>query len=135
MFVQLGRSLVYQPDKVRFANAKINDLMQKGLSKKVLFEKAPFRLRLKIRRTTGASLSLRGEGPHQLPQKRSLALLSILQSLAAAETVNELPLRNFRRPANFEFFSTIARTADLSRTSPNVGFVPILLQESKIERA
>jgi hypothetical protein len=30
--------------------------------------------------------SLRGEGPHQLPQKRSLALGSILQSLAALKS-------------------------------------------------
>src|SRR6476659_569462 len=32
----------------------------------------------KMLRTAGAPLSLRGEGPHQLPQKRSLALASIL---------------------------------------------------------
>jgi hypothetical protein len=47
-------------------------------------EKVLFRLGLKILRAAGASLSLRGEGPHQLPQKRSLALVSILQRLAAA---------------------------------------------------
>ena len=55
----------------------------------------------------GASLSLRSEGPHQLPQKRSPALVSILQSLAAAEIANALHLRDFRSPAIFEFFNTI----------------------------
>src|SRR5664279_1606192 len=33
--------------------------------------------------------------PHQLPQKQSLALVSILQSLAAAEIANALHLRDF----------------------------------------
>ena len=61
----------------------------------------------KIPRTAGASLSLRGEGPHQLPQKRSLALVSILQSLAAAKIANALRLRDFRSSAIFEFFNTI----------------------------
>jgi hypothetical protein len=56
---------------------------------------------LKILRTAGASLSLRGERPHQLPEKRSLALVSILQSLAAAEIANALHLRDFRGPAIF----------------------------------
>ena len=56
--------------------------------------------------TAGASLLRRGEGPHQLPQKRSLALVSILQSLAAAEIANSLHLRDFRSPAIFEFFGT-----------------------------
>jgi hypothetical protein len=45
--------------------------------------------------------------PHQLPQKRSLALVSILQSLAAAEIANARHLRDFRSPAIFEFFNTI----------------------------
>jgi hypothetical protein len=70
-------------------------------------EKLLFRWRLKILRTAGASLSLRGEGPHELPQKRSLALVSILQRLAAAEIANALHLRDFRGPAIFEFFNTI----------------------------
>src|SRR5258705_13793923 len=48
-----------------------------------------------------------GWGPHQLPQKRSLALVSILQSLAAAKIANALHLRDFRSPAIFEFFNTI----------------------------
>jgi hypothetical protein len=61
----------------------------------------------KILRTAGASISLRDEGPHQLPQKRSLALVSILQSLAAAEIANARHLRDFRSPAIFEFFNTI----------------------------
>ena len=52
-------------------------------------------------------LSLRGEGPHQLPQKRSLALVSILQSLAAAEIANALHMREFWIAAIFEFFNTI----------------------------
>jgi hypothetical protein len=56
--------------------------------------------------------SLRGEGPHQLPQKRSLALVSIPQGLAAAEIDDALHLRGFRRPAIFEFFNTIWRRAD-----------------------
>jgi hypothetical protein len=45
--------------------------------------------------------------PHQLPQKRSLALASILQSLAAAQIANALHSRDFRSPAIFEFFNTI----------------------------
>ena len=53
--------------------------------------------------------SLQGEGPHQLPQKRSLALVSILQRLAAAEIANALHLRDFRSPAVFEFFNTICQ--------------------------
>jgi hypothetical protein len=55
----------------------------------------------------GASLSLRGEGPHELPQKRSLALVSIRQRLAAAEIANALHLRDFRSHAVFELFNTI----------------------------
>src|SRR5256885_4797993 len=57
--------------------------------------------------TAGASLSLRGEGPYQLPQKRSLALVSILRSLAAVGIANVLHSRDFRSPAIFEFFNTI----------------------------
>jgi hypothetical protein len=52
-------------------------------------------------------LPLRGEGPRQLSQKRPLALVSILQSLAAAEIANALHLRDFRIVAIFEFFNTI----------------------------
>jgi hypothetical protein len=37
----------------------------------------------------------------------SLALVSILQSLALAEISNTLHLRDFRSPAIFEFFNTI----------------------------
>ena len=40
-------------------------------------------------------------------QKRSLAPVSILQSLAAAEIANALHLRDFRSPVIFEFFNTI----------------------------
>jgi hypothetical protein len=58
-------------------------------------------------RPAGASLSLRIEGPHQLPQKRSLTLVSILQRLAAAEITDALRLRDFPSPAIFEFFNTI----------------------------
>jgi hypothetical protein len=46
---------------------------------------------LKILRTAGAPHSLRCEGPHQLPQKRLKAFVSILQSLAVAEIVNMSP--------------------------------------------
>jgi hypothetical protein len=46
----------------------------------------------------------------QLPQKQSLALVSILQSLAAAEISNTRHLRDFRSPAIFEFFNTIRQT-------------------------
>jgi hypothetical protein len=51
----------------------------------------------------------RGEvkDPHQQQQKRSLTLVSVLQSLAAAEVANALHLRGFRSPAIFEFFNTI----------------------------
>src|SRR5712675_3245735 len=69
--------------------------------------KKSFLLVTEIPRTAGASLSLRGGGPHQLPQKRSLALVSILQSLAAAKIANALHLQDFRSPAIFEFFNTI----------------------------
>jgi hypothetical protein len=62
---------------------------------------------LKILRTAGASLSLRGEGPHQLPQKRSLTFVSSLRSLAATEIGNAQHLRDFRSTAIFEFFNTI----------------------------
>jgi hypothetical protein len=41
-----------------------------------------------------------------LPQKRSLALVSILPRLAAAEIANALHLLDFRSPAIFEFFNT-----------------------------
>src|SRR5258705_13815291 len=51
-----------------------------------------------------------GWGPHQLPQRRSLALVSILQSLAAAEIANALHLRDFRSPAIFEFSTQSARS-------------------------
>jgi len=68
---------------------------------------------LKILGTAGASLSLRGEGSHQLLQKRSLALVSILQSLAAAEIANAIRLQAFRSSAIFEFFNTIRREADI----------------------
>jgi hypothetical protein len=44
-----------------------------------------------------------------IPQKRSLALASILQSLAATEIANALRLRDFRSPAIFEFFNTICQ--------------------------
>ena len=70
-------------------------------------EKVRFRRRLKILGAAGASLSLRGEGSHQLLQKRSLALVSILQSLAAVEIADALLLPDFRSPAIFEFFNTI----------------------------
>jgi hypothetical protein len=52
-------------------------------------------------------LSLRREGTHELPQERSLALVSFPQCLAAAEIANALHLRDFRSPAIFEFFNTI----------------------------
>jgi hypothetical protein len=81
-------------------------------------EKVLFSLRLKIPRTAGASLSLRGEGPHQLPQKRSLALVSILQSLAAAKITNGLHLRDFRSLAIFEFLNTIGAKWTLTKTPP-----------------
>jgi hypothetical protein len=58
-------------------------------------------------------------GPHRLPQKRSLALVSILQSLAAAEIANTLHLRDFRSPAIFEFCNTIEGRPDVSVTRPN----------------
>jgi hypothetical protein len=48
-----------------------------------------------------------------LPQKRSLALVSILQSLAAAEIANALRLRDFLSPAIFEFFNTIGSKAEI----------------------
>jgi len=67
---------------------------------------------VKILRTARASLALRSEGPHQSPQKRSLALVSILQSLSAVEIANALHLRDFRCPAIFEFFNTIRLKAD-----------------------
>ena len=51
-------------------------------------------------------LLLRGEGPHELPQKRSLALVSILQRLAAAEIAKALRLRDFRSLAIFEFLTS-----------------------------
>jgi hypothetical protein len=42
-----------------------------------------------------------------MPQKRPLALVSILQSLAAAEIANMRHLRDFRSTAISEFFNTI----------------------------
>jgi hypothetical protein len=79
--------------------------------------KKSFLLVTEIPRTAGASLSLRGEGPHQLPQKRSLALVSILQSLAAAKIANALHLRDFRSPAIFEFFNTIRQERSFTTSS------------------
>jgi hypothetical protein len=55
------------------------------------------------------------EGPHQLPQKRSLALVSIPESLATAEIANALHLRDFQSPAIFEFFNTTPRITDIIR--------------------
>ena len=46
-------------------------------------------------------------GPHELPQRRSLALVSILPCLAPAEIANALHSRDFRSSAIFEFFNTI----------------------------
>jgi hypothetical protein len=79
--------------------------------------KKSFLLVTEIPRTAGASLSLRGGGPHQLPQKRSLALVSILQSLAAAKIANALHLRDFRSPAIFEFFNTIRQERSFTTSS------------------
>src|ERR1700730_15887930 len=67
-------------------------------------EKVLFRLGLKILRAAGASLSLRGEGPHELPQKRSLALVSILQRLAAAEIAQCATFVRFSEPRDFRVF-------------------------------
>jgi hypothetical protein len=50
-----------------------------------------------------------------LPQKRSLALVSILRGVAAAEIINTLHLRDFRSRAIFEFFNTIEGKTDLPR--------------------
>ena len=55
-----------------------------------------------------------------MPQKRSLALVSILQGLAAAEIADGLHLRDFRSPAIFEFFNTI-RQKRASLVSANGG--------------
>jgi hypothetical protein len=54
-----------------------------------------------------------------LPQKRSLTLVSILHSLAAAEIANALHLRDFQSPAIFEFFNTIRqKRPSPAETSP-----------------
>lgn len=52
-------------------------------------------------------MRLSPEGPHQVPRKRSLAVVLILQSFAPAEIANALHLRGFRSPAIFEFFNKI----------------------------
>jgi hypothetical protein len=52
-------------------------------------------------------------GPHQSPQKRPPALVSILQSLAVAEFAHMQHLRDFRSPAIFEFFNTIGAKRSL----------------------
>jgi hypothetical protein len=57
---------------------------------------------------------------HIIPQKRSLALVSILQSLAAAEIANALHLRDFRSPAIFEFFNTIGAKRAFCKLSMSV---------------
>jgi hypothetical protein len=49
-----------------------------------------------------------------LPQKRSLALASIPQSLAAAEIASMRHLRDFRSTAISEFFNTIGCKADIA---------------------
>jgi hypothetical protein len=72
-----------------------------------------------ILRAAGASLSPRGEGPHELPQNRSLALVSILQRLAAAEIADTLHLRDFWSSAIFEFFNTIrAKRSSSAQSMP-----------------
>jgi hypothetical protein len=76
---------------------------------------------MKILRTAGAFLSLRCEGPHELPQKRSLALVAILPCPAAVEIANALHLRDFQSTAIFEFFNTIRQ----KRPLPNYWFAPI----------
>ena len=48
-----------------------------------------------------------------MPQKRPLALVSILQSLAAAEIANMRHLRDFRSTAISEFFNTICQQVTL----------------------
>jgi hypothetical protein len=53
-------------------------------------------------------------GLHQLLQKRSLTLVSFLRRLAATEIGSALHLRDFRRPAIFEFFNTIRHKRPLA---------------------
>jgi hypothetical protein len=84
----------------------------------IVLKKSFFADGRKILRTAGASFSLRGEGPHQLPQKRSLALVSILQSLAAAEIANALYSRG-GAPRFLEFFNTIGQ----KQTSPGTALL------------
>jgi hypothetical protein len=50
---------------------------------------------------------LRCEGPHQLTQKRPPTLVSVLQSLAAAEIANIRLSRDFVGLAIFDFFNNI----------------------------
>jgi hypothetical protein len=50
-----------------------------------------------------------------LPQKRLLALVSILQGVAAAEIINTLHLRDFRSRAIFEFFNTIRQKRSFNK--------------------
>jgi hypothetical protein len=80
-----------------------------------------------LRRLTEAKSNLADcveKGPHQLPQKRSLVLVSILQSLAAAEIANALHLRDFRSPVIFEFFNTIRGEADTPPQGRDFRFGP-----------
>jgi hypothetical protein len=60
-----------------------------------------------------------------LPQKRSLALVSILQGVAAAEIINTLHLRDFRSRAIFEFFNTICHVRTFGKVRREA--VPALL--------
>src|SRR6266403_889583 len=69
-------------------------------------------------------------GPHQLLQKRSLTLVSILQRLAATEIASALHLRDFRRPVIFEFFNTIRQQRSFAFEAeggePHHGSSPLL---------
>jgi hypothetical protein len=67
-------------------------------------------------RTVDACFSLRVERLYQLPQKRSLALVSFLQDLAVAEIADALHSRDFRSPAIFEFFNTIGAMRPFQRS-------------------
>src|ERR1700676_2406226 len=77
-----------------------------------------------ILRTGGAFLSLRREGPHELPQKRSLALVSILPCLAAAEIAKCATFARFSESRDFRVFQHNRHLADIDGRGQYVRFWP-----------
>jgi hypothetical protein len=72
-----------------------------------IVEKVLLGRRTKILMTTEAFFSLRREGPYRFSEKRPRSFVSALEKIAAAETSNNLHLRDFWGRSIFDFFNNI----------------------------